>query len=155
MIQRPSLWVIIDAFVLFILCLFVVGNVSKCEVNFEGTTKDVNLRQWPLNHLSKVGEYMNGYPLSCFLHSLMIHSVSIRLNLLTKRQFVISKKYTTKTGKTKVHNHMYTTEVNILYKNAKRPNTTTAKEVNLEQWPLNHHSKVIYELVSPIILFFC
>ena len=31
---------------------------------------------------------------------------------------------------------MYTTEVKILYKNAKRPNTTKAKEVNLEQWPL-------------------
>ena len=46
--------------VLFILCLFVVlvivvrGNLNKCEVNFQGTiaTKDVNLRQWPLNHLS-------------------------------------------------------------------------------------------------------
>ena len=75
---------------MFILCLFVVvvvavrGNVSKCEVNFEGTTKDVNLKQWPLNHLSKVGEYMNDYPLSYFLHSLMIHSVSIRLTLLQK-----------------------------------------------------------------------
>ena len=69
-------------FVLFILCLFVVvivvvgANVSKCEVNFQGATKDVNLRQWPLYHLSKVGKHMNGYLLSyLFLHSLMPHSV--------------------------------------------------------------------------------
>ena len=48
--------------VLFILCLLVVvvivvrGNLNKCEVNFQGAiaTKDVNLRQWPWNHLSKV-----------------------------------------------------------------------------------------------------
>ena len=48
---------------------------------------------------------------------------------------------------------MYTVEVKILYKNAKRPNTTKAKEVNLEQWPLNHRSKVMYEPLSAIIFF--
>ena len=66
-------------FVLFILCLFVVvvvvgGNVSKCEVNFRGATKDVNLKQWRLNHLSgkswRIYERLS--PIIFFLHSLCL-----------------------------------------------------------------------------------
>lgn len=57
-------------FVLFILGVVAAGNVSKCEVNFLGAKKkkEIKLEQWPSNHLSKVGEYINGYLLIFFLH---------------------------------------------------------------------------------------
>ena len=50
---------------LCLFCSFAVvaeGNLSKCELNSKGQQRlEVKLKQWRLNHLSKVGEYMNGY----------------------------------------------------------------------------------------------
>ena len=115
--------------VYFVVVVVVVGgNVSKCEANFQGATKKVNLEQWPLNHLSKVGEYMNGYLQSYILHYLMPHSVSIRLNF--SRHFHVSKRHTPKTKETKVHNLIYSSDCNHSLKDAKKPPTTHTSPVN-------------------------
>ena len=124
-------------FILFILCLFVVvvvvvvgANVSKYEVNFQGARKDVNLKQWPLNHLSKVGEYMNGYLLS-YLFTLFNAPFCVNTpQFIGKETRSCIHKIYFKTKETKVHTLTYTAELTTVYKVAKRQPTTQSSPVS-------------------------